>query len=56
MPWFVEKRNDKYCVVKGTKESPGETVKCHGTKDKATAHLRAIYSNYKAALNRLLNK
>lgn len=45
MPWFVKKQNDKYCVVKGTKEQPGEVVKCHGDKKDANAHLRALYVN-----------
>ena len=47
MPWFVRKEGDQYCVVKGTKESPGKTVKCHDSQSKAVAHMRAIYSNYK---------
>ncbi len=52
MPWFVEKRGDKHCVVKGTKENPGETVTCHTGKDsdkKANNHMRALYANVKDA-------
>jgi hypothetical protein len=41
MPWFLRDN----CVVKGTKENPGETIKCHETKAKARAHLRALYAN-----------
>lgn len=45
VPWFVRKSGDSFCVVKGTKEQPGETVKCHATPDKANAHMRALYAN-----------
>lgn len=41
MPWFLRDN----CVVKGTKENPGATVKCHGSRAKASAHLRALYVN-----------
>ena len=47
MPWFVRQSGDSYCVVKGTKEQPGETVKCHPDKEKANAHMRALYVNTK---------
>jgi len=41
MPYFL----DGNCVRKGTKEEPGETVKCHDSHEKALAHLRALYVN-----------
>lgn len=46
MPWFLQKRGDEWCVRKGTKEDPEKIVKCHSTRPKALAHLRAIYVNY----------
>ena len=39
MPYFLKGK----CVWKGTKESPIEEVKCHPTRDKALAHLAALY-------------
>lgn len=47
MPWFVKKENDRYCVTKGTKEAPGETLKCYDSKAEAVKYLKAIYTNYK---------
>lgn len=41
MPYFL----DGKCVKKGTKESPGETVKCHETREDAVDHLRALMKN-----------
>jgi hypothetical protein len=43
MPYFIQKQGDKHCVMKGTKEEPGETVKCHATHKEALDHLRALY-------------
>ena len=45
MPWKIEKRGNQYCVVKKS----GETVKCHSTREKAEAHLRALYANVEDA-------
>lgn len=42
MPWFIEKRGDQFCVVKGTREEPIETEKCHDTEPLAEAHLAAL--------------
>ena len=39
MPYYL----DGNCVRKGTKEEPGETVKCHDTHEEALAHMRALY-------------
>ncbi|MCR4311504.1 MAG: hypothetical protein NUV54_03005 [Candidatus Taylorbacteria bacterium] len=41
MPYEIKKQGDQYCVVK----IGGETVKCHENKDKALAHMRALWSN-----------
>ena len=46
MPYFID---DKNCVRKGTKDDPGEVVKCHEDKEAATAHLRALYANVEDA-------
>jgi len=43
MPYFIEEREGKFCVMKGTKENPEGTEKCHDTREEATAHLRALY-------------
>jgi hypothetical protein len=43
MPYFLQKRDDEWCVMKGTKESPEGTEKCHPTREAAMAHMRALY-------------
>lgn len=43
MPYQVKNVDGQYCVVK----IGGETVKCHDSKDKAVAHMRALYANVK---------
>lgn len=48
MPWKIEKRGNQYCVVKKS----GETVKCHPTREKAEAHLRALYANVEDAMRK----
>lgn len=45
MPYFLRTQDDKVCVVKGTKEKPGEIVKCHSTRKKALTHLATLYVN-----------
>jgi Escherichia/Staphylococcus phage prohead protease len=45
MPWFIEERDGRYCVVKGDRDDPGETEACHDTREKALAHQRALYAN-----------
>jgi hypothetical protein len=42
VPWKVEARDGKFCVVK---ESDGSTVHCFDSKDQATAQLRALYAS-----------
>lgn len=41
MPWEVRSQNGKHCVYK----EGGELVKCHENKEKAVAHMRALYAN-----------
>lgn len=41
MPWNIQKRDDKFCVVK----DDGTTEKCHDTREAAEAHRRALYAN-----------
>ena len=43
MPYFLQKRGDKTCVMKGTKAKPKGTVKCHNSHDDALRHMRALY-------------
>ena len=49
MPYFIEEREGQFCVMKGTKEDPQGTEKCHDTREKATAHLKALYVNVEDA-------
>jgi len=48
MPYFL----DGKCVRKGTKNNPGEVVKCHATKAKAKAHLAALVINVPDAVTK----
>lgn len=47
MPWHVEKRGSRYCVIKGNSGQDGPVVKCHQTRKQAEAHQRALYRNTK---------
>lgn len=42
MPYRIEERDGKYCVVK---ETDGETIHCHDTREQAEAQMRALYAN-----------
>ncbi len=42
MPYRIEERDGKYCVVK---ETDGETIHCHETREQAEAQMRALYAN-----------
>jgi hypothetical protein len=44
MPWHVESRGDRHCVVKTT---TGEVKHCYSTKKEAVQYLRALYANTK---------
>src|SRR5690349_23739415 len=42
MPWKIEQRGEKWCVVKLADNS---TVYCHDTREQATAQVRALYAS-----------
>ena len=42
MPWRIEKREGKFCVIK---EDDGENEGCHDTEDKAKKQLAALYAS-----------
>jgi len=42
MPWHIEKRDDKFCVIK---DSDDTVEDCHMTKKKAKDHMSALYAN-----------
>lgn len=45
MPWYVEKREGRFCVVKGERGQPGgETEDCHPTEAAARDHMAALYA------------
>ena len=48
MPWKIVRQGKMQCVVK---KEGGETVKCHPTRAKALAHMRALYANVPEARN-----
>lgn len=52
MPYFL--RGD--CVVKGTRENPGDVVKCHDSHADAVAHIRALYANVEDAVKKCLRE
>lgn len=51
MPWHVEQRAGKFCVVKDNADGSNADVPggCHATKEQATAMLRALYANEPSA-------
>jgi hypothetical protein len=42
MPWHIEKRDDKHCVIK---DSDGSTEQCHAVRQDAKDHMAALYAN-----------
>lgn len=42
MPWKIEARNGKQCVIR---TSDGKNEKCHDDRAAAVAHMRALYAN-----------
>lgn len=42
MPWKIEERDEKHCVVK---ESDGSVEKCHDSRSEAEDHMKALYAN-----------
>jgi hypothetical protein len=47
MPYTINKRGDRYCVIKDT---DGSTVACHDTRDKAAAQIRVLYASESKSL------
>ena len=41
-PWHIEKRSDKYCVIK---DSDGSNAGCHDTRKEAEDHMSALYAS-----------
>lgn len=56
MPWFIEKRDDEFCVVKGTREHPIETEKCHATNELAKTHMAALFASEEKAIEKRSDK
>jgi HK97 family phage prohead protease len=42
MPWRIEERENKFCVIK---ETDGSTEKCHPSRAEAERHMRALYAS-----------
>ena len=42
MPWSIQRRDGKYCVIK---DSDGSSAGCHSTRVKALKQQRALYAN-----------
>src|SRR5687767_12302786 len=42
MPWHVEERDSRFCVIK---DSDGENEGCHDSRAEAEAQMRALYAN-----------
>lgn len=45
MPWFIQKKEDEFCIIRGTKEEPEDEVTCHDTEQSAIAQMRALYAS-----------
>lgn len=45
MPWSIVKRGEDHCVVVSEGPKKGKTVKCHPSRERAVAHVRALYAN-----------
>ena len=43
MPYRIEERDGKYCVVK---ETDGKTIHCHETREQAEAQMRAVAAGW----------
>jgi hypothetical protein len=50
MPYKVQKKGDKHCVVVSAGPKKGKEVACHDTKAKAVKQVRALYANDAAYL------
>lgn len=45
MPWQVTRKGEEYCVEKMMPDGKTENVTCHPTREKAVAHMHALYAN-----------
>jgi hypothetical protein len=45
MPYKVQKKDDKHCVVVSAGPKKGKEVACHDTRAKAVKQVRALYAN-----------
>jgi hypothetical protein len=51
MPYKVQKKGDKHCVVVSAGPKKGKEVACHDTRSKAVAQVKALYANDAASLD-----
>jgi len=49
MPYHMRKRDNKYCVYKGTKTDPGKELKCYTDRKRASSYMAALYINVEDA-------
>lgn len=45
MPWSLSKKGKEFCVNKELGGGKTEQVTCHPSREKALAHMRALYAN-----------
>jgi hypothetical protein len=45
VPWSIQARDGKHCVVVKSGPKKGKVAKCHDTREAAQAHLKALYAN-----------
>jgi hypothetical protein len=45
MPWKVVAKGGQFCVQVSEGPKKGDEVKCHSTRAKALAHVKALYAN-----------
>ena len=45
MPYFILEQDGKFCVVRGSKEEPGDIEKCYREKEEAQDYMKALYAN-----------
>lgn len=53
MPWHIERKDGKHCVIK---DADGSTEKCHMTASQAKAHMRALYASEKKETDDIAQK
>jgi hypothetical protein len=45
VPWHVERRGGKHCVVVSEGPKKGKVAGCHASPEKAKAQVKALYAN-----------